>query len=303
MALELGLTAAAVFAAAACAVPGRRGVGPRARVGRLLAAVGGSRTVRAALSAPWLPAGLGLAVGRVAASGRVRGADGARGAVALAGPVAAAAGAAATLDAGGALLGLALGWGAVAAWGAAEGRRTAQEEARAVPDAYRSLASGLASGQTMAQAMTYVGRHGRGTVGEAFLRGSFELDCGSSVARALDVAAAGVADPSMGLLSCALVISQRTGAPMAGLLERSAVLVEEREGLAGLLRTKTAQVRLSAAVVMVLPVLLVAILALISPDFRAGCATPVGAGCMAVAVALDLCALAAMRRIMARVEQ
>lgn len=107
----------------------------------------------------------------------------------------------------------------------------------------------------------------------------------------------------MGLLSCALVISQRTGAPMAGLLERSAVLVEEREGLAGLLRTKTAQVRLSAAVVMVLPVLLVAILALISPDFRAGCATPVGAGCMAVAVVLDLCALAAMRRIMARVEQ
>ena len=34
MALELGLTAAAAFAAAACAIPGRRGVGPRARVGR-----------------------------------------------------------------------------------------------------------------------------------------------------------------------------------------------------------------------------------------------------------------------------
>ena len=48
MALELGLTAAAAFAAAACAIPGRRGVGPRARVGRLLAVVGGSRPVRAA---------------------------------------------------------------------------------------------------------------------------------------------------------------------------------------------------------------------------------------------------------------
>lgn len=302
MAITLGLTAALAFAAALCLVPGRRRLAPQVRLERLLARAGSSAVVRGAFGAPWLPTGLSVAAERAVTLGYVRGIDGGRGAVALAGPAVGVAGALVSLDAGGALLGLCLGWGAVAAWGGAEERRLCQEEARAVPDAYRSLASGLASGQTMAQAMTYVGRHGRGTVGRAFLKGSFELDCGSSVSEALEVAAAGVGDPSMGLLSCALAISQRTGAPMAGLLERSAALVEEREGLQGLLRTKTAQVRLSAAVVMVLPVLLVASLALLSPDFRAGCATPVGAGCLAVAAALDVVAFGAMKKIMAGVE-
>ncbi|MEY8437515.1 type II secretion system F family protein [Atopobiaceae bacterium 24-176] len=302
MAFLLGMTAVLAFAAALCLVPGRPRLAPRVRLGRLLARVGSSAAVRGVFEAPWLPKGLAVAAERAAASGQVRGIDGGRGAVVLAGPVTGVAGALVSMDAGGAFLGLCLGWGVVAAWGGAEGRRLSQEEMRAVPDAYRSLAGGLASGQTMAQAMTYVGRHGRGTVGRAFLKGSFELDCGSSVADALEVVAAGVGDPSMGLLSCALTISQRTGAPMAGLLERSAALVEEREGLQGLLRTKTAQVRLSAAVVMVLPVLLVASLALLSPDFRAGCATPVGAGCLAVAAALDIVAFGVMKKIMAGVE-
>ena len=47
-----------------------------------------------------------------------------------------------------------------------------------------------------------------------------------------------------------------------------------------------------------LPVLLVAALVLVSPDYRAGVATPVGLGCVLVAALLDVVALSIIRRLM-----
>lgn len=222
----------------------------------------------------------------------------ARGALALAGPAAGMAvaflGSSPPLFA----VGLAAGYGGVLVAAASLRRRQARQVAKAIPDAYRSLAGSLGAGQTLSQAIGYVGRHCRGKVGEAFKQGSFELACGASVEEALDAVCGSIDDPSVGLLSCALLVSQRTGAPLAPLLERSAELVEDKEGLETLLHTKTAQVRFSAAVVMVLPLLLVGLLLLISPDFRAGIASPLGLGSLFVAALLDVGAIVIMRSLL-----
>lgn len=222
----------------------------------------------------------------------------ARGALVLAGPMAGMA--VAFLGSSGPLfaVGLAGGYGGVLLAASSLRRQQARQVAKAIPDAYRSLAGSLGAGQTLSQAIGYVGRHSRGKVGEAFKQGSFELACGASVEEALDVVCGSIDDPSVGLLSCALLVSQRTGAPLAPLLERSAELVEDKEGLETLLHTKTAQVRFSAAVVMVLPLLLVGLLLLISPDFRAGVASPIGLGSLFVAALLDLAAIAIMRSLL-----
>lgn len=222
----------------------------------------------------------------------------ARGVLVLTGPVAGMA--AAFLGSSGPLfaVGLVAGYGGVLVAASSLRRSQSREVAEAIPDAYRSLAGSLGAGQTLSQAIGYVGRHSRGRVGEAFKQGSFELACGASVEEALDVVCGAIDDPSVGLLSCALRVSQRTGAPLAPLLERSAELVEDKEGLETLLHTKTAQVRFSAAVVMVLPLLLVGLLLLISPDFRAGVASPLGLGSLVVAALLDMGAIFIMRSLL-----
>ena len=104
--------------------------------------------------------------------------------------------------------------------------------------------------------------------------------------------------PGVELMVCALSVSARTGAPLQGLFLRSARLAERRFELERELTAKTAQVRLSARIVSALPVLLVAALVLVSPDYRAGVATPVGLGCVLVAALLDVVALSIIRRLM-----
>ena len=50
--------------------------------------------------------------------------------------------------------------------------------------------------------------------------------------------------------------------------------------------------------VCLLPVVMICVLALISPDFQEGLLTPVGMGSVALAVALDGVALLLIRRLM-----
>lgn len=172
---------------------------------------------------------------------------------------------------------------------------------KALPDAYRSLAGSLTSGQTLPQAMSYVGRHVPGEVGYAFKLAALTFSCGGSVHESLHVIEEHLQDSSCELLICALSVSQKTGAPLAHLLHQAAELVEEKAALKKLLTTKTAQVRMSVQVVMVLPVLLVAALALLSPDFQRGLLTPLGLGTLFVAGVLDVCALLAMKKIISGV--
>lgn len=186
------------------------------------------------------------------------------------------------------------------------GRMLKQKEkeqiAKEVPQVFRLLSGALTSGQTLTQAIEYVGRRGTGEIAVAFAQGALEIQCGGNAAHVLDSVAARIDAPSLKLLSCVLQISQRTGAPLADLLERGAQLVEDQSNLKQLLSTKTAQVRFSAQVVMVLPALLVGLLALLSPDFRAGVMSPLGFGAICVAVVLDSIAFLSMKKIMACVD-
>ena len=96
-------------------------------------------------------------------------------------------------------------------------------------------------------------------------------------------------------------MSHRTGSPLRDLFTRSARLVERTSEFERLLTVKTAQVRLSVKIVCVLPAALVALLSVISPDFRSGLATPAGMGSVAVAAVMDGFALLVVRRLVRKV--
>ena len=180
-------------------------------------------------------------------------------------------------------------------------QRTRREVAASMPGVYRTLSVALASGQTLAQAVSYVGSHERGPVSEAFARMSLRLRCGASTEEAVALLARELDAPGAELLATALVISHRTGSPLRDLLMRSASLAERQGEFERMLGVKTAQVRLSVRIVCLLPAAMLAILALVSPDFQAGLLTPAGVGCVSVAALLDALALLIIRRLMAGV--
>lgn len=180
-------------------------------------------------------------------------------------------------------------------------KRKQDELTKEVPQIFRMLGGSLSSGQTLTQAIAYVGKRGRGRIAQAFASAALSINCGENPSVALDHIALSFKIPSLTLLSCVLQISQRTGAPLAHLLENGAQMVEDESNLKQLLSTKTAQVRFSAQVVMVLPVILVIFLALISPDFREGIMSAMGIVSISVAVVLDGIAFVSMKKIMVSV--
>lgn len=184
------------------------------------------------------------------------------------------------------------------AWDARAKAALARELVQEMPAVFRTLSVAMGSGQTLAQAVEYVGAHERGPAAEPFGRLSLRLRCGLGTEEALGLLAEELDAPGVELLATALVVSHRTGSPLRELLARSARLVERQGEFQRLLAVKTAQVRLSVRIVCALPVVLVLLLALISPDFQRGLLTPVGMASVLLALAIDALALLIIRKLM-----
>ena len=202
-------------------------------------------------------------------------------------------------------LGFALGLVAPFAVGAArdgfESRREQHDAEEAMPEAFTALSMSLASGHSLAQGMRFVGAHAQEPVHTEFLRVAAAIDCGISATDALDDLLVRIDAPGLSLVTLALKVSQRTGAPLADLLSEASSMVGERIELKRRLDVKTSQARMSAHMVAAMPTGMCAVLALLSADFRRGLATPAGAGAVVLGLALNAVALVVIRRIM-RVE-
>lgn len=191
--------------------------------------------------------------------------------------------------------------GGIPAWYEGRCRTRVKELSREMPEVFRTLALALGSGQTFAQAIGYVGAHAQGPAGKAFSHCSLRLGCGATVEEAIGALREELDTPGVGLLSTALVVSQRTGSPLKGLFGYAAELLEGRSESERLLAVKTAQVRLSVRIVTLMPPVLVGALALLSTDFRAGLTTMPGMVSLGLATAMDVCAILIVRRLLAGV--
>lgn len=261
-----------------------RALGATGAVGRLVGTAAGGR-VAGEVSRTALARLLGLDARASAALGAfLLGLAAALSGVALASPVAGAAAGACMVA-------------AILARDAAHERRRRRDLMAEMPGIYRTLSVAMGSGQTLAQAVEYVGSRGTGAASGAFARMSLRLRCGASTEEAVSLLAGELRAPGVGMLATALVISHRTGSPLRELLLRSARLVERQGEFERLLAVRTAQVRLSIKIVCLLPVVMIALLALISPDFQQGLLTVSGLSCVTLAMVLDGVALLIVRRI------
>lgn len=186
----------------------------------------------------------------------------------------------------------------IAARASARERAERKKVEEAMPEAFGALAVSLGSGLSLAQAMRYVGDHAEEPVRTEFTRVSFSIACGIPAAEALADMIGRLRAPGLELVTLALSVSQRTGAPLKGLLADAAKLVDERIGLARKLDVKTAQARMSARLVAGMPVAMIVFLSLLSSDFRTGVATAPGALSVALALCMNAAAWLIIRRIM-----
>ena len=186
----------------------------------------------------------------------------------------------------------------VSVWYSSRKRRRERALVDEMPEVFRTLAMALGSGETLTQAIEYVGVHERGYAGSAFVQAALRLRCGASTEEAMAQLSRDLDAPGVGLLTTALVIAQRTGSPLRGLFQSSAQLVERQGEYERMLSVKTAQVRLSIRIVCLLPLLLVGLLSLISIDFQNGLSTLPGTLSILLAAAMDGLALFVIRHLM-----
>lgn len=198
----------------------------------------------------------------------------------------------------GIVIGCTLSFALFASRASSASRSRAERLERALPDAFRSLGVALGSGLSLGQAMSFVAARAEEPVRTEFMRVSLAIDCGIPSAEALDAMLDHVGAPGLELVALALKVSQRTGAPLRGLLMQAAGIAQGRIELKRHLDVKTSQARMSARLVAAMPVGMLCVLSLISSDFRAGVSTVPGAACMAAALVLNAAAWSIIRKIM-----
>jgi tight adherence protein B len=173
---------------------------------------------------------------------------------------------------------------------AARGERALERE---LPDALRRVAAELGAGRTADRALVAVGA-GAGVVAEAFALAGRRAAGGEDIAAALAAALGQRAR----FAAAAISLQLRAGGDLPALLRSLASRLDERRGVNAEIRALTAQARLSARVVPLLPVVGLALAALLDTGaVRLLVTTAPGLAIVAVAAVLDLVGLLAIRAI------
>ena len=186
---------------------------------------------------------------------------------------------------------------AIYAKGSEDKRRERMREA--VPDALRSMAVCFRSGQSLLQTMQLVGAATKGPVGVLFQRAAHLLETGGSTREALSVFQGRNSVPELAFVSVALDVQHQTGGSMERVLDAARETVEGELELTRSLRVQTAQAKLSARIVSVMPIVLVALFSLVSEDFLGPFFSSfAGMALLCIAVAMQVAGIVSVRHML-----
>lgn len=147
-----------------------------------------------------------------------------------------------------------------------------QDEQRArlreqIPVAIQSMQACFNVGYSLPQTFDYLVREIPNPLGEVFREASAVIVAGGSVEEALATIKRATQEDSLIFIASALEIQHKTGASMTRILESSAHAIKSDLALKRSLKTQTAQAKLSAQVITLMPFGLLAIFSLVSPGF------------------------------------
>lgn len=180
---------------------------------------------------------------------------------------------------------------------AREKRREAVRES--IPDALRSMAVCFRSGLSLMQAMRQVGSEAKGPIGDLFLHAAHLLEIGGGTREALATFRGKGSIPELSFVAVALDVQHQTGGSMERVLDAARESVEGGLELERSLRVQTAQAKLSARIVSVMPLILVVLFSLVSNDFLAPFFSSfTGVALLVVAISMQLAGVLVVRRML-----
>lgn len=136
-----------------------------------------------------------------------------------------------------------------------------------LPDAILLIANALRSGYSLMQSLDTVSKEVGSPMSQEFVRVTRELNLGLSTDEAFDNLALRIPSDDLSMVITAIDIQNQVGGNLAEILDIIAHTIRERVRIMGEIRTITAQQRLAARVLALLPLGIAAILYALNPQY------------------------------------
>ena len=146
-------------------------------------------------------------------------------------------------------------------------QRRQQAIAEQLPDTLQILASSLRSGYGLLRAIDMLGDQAPEPTGQEFRRMLVEVRLGRDLDQALRAMARRIGLPDLEWVVQAIEIHREVGGDLAEVLDTVRHTVTEREQVRGQIRALTAQGRLSARILISLPVVMAGLLLMTRPEY------------------------------------
>jgi Flp pilus assembly protein TadB len=197
-------------------------------------------------------------------------------------------------------IGVGLGCAILPLW--LERRSSARRARRAeeqLLDAVTAIAAAVRSGRSLVQALAHAGAEVSDPLGGFLVAAGDRVALGASLDRSLEELASAIGGADARLFAGVLRLHRRTGGALGSALDDLAITLRARRSGSRELRSLTAQARLSAAILGLLPVGFFLFLSVVSRrDIEAAYRTPAGASAIAIGLALQGAAFVWIRRLL-----
>lgn len=168
-----------------------------------------------------------------------------------------------------------------------------------IPDALRCMGTCFRSGLSLSQTLQQTSKECKGALGRVFGVAAKRLQMGASTDEALSIMRQGDQVPELSFVAVALDVQHQSGGSIAPVLETARESVISELDLMRSLRVQTAQAKLSASIVTIMPFVLVALFSLISPGFlEPFFSSLAGVGLLSVALVMQLSGVLAVRHML-----
>ncbi|HED23804.1 MAG TPA: secretion system protein [Firmicutes bacterium] len=179
-------------------------------------------------------------------------------------------------------------------------RKLSAQITEQLPEALNIISSGLRAGFSFPQAVSIVVREMEPPLASEFSRTLRENRLGKPMDEALTDMLARVENDDLELLVTALLIQRQVGGNLAEVLDSISHTIRERVRIKGEIRTLTAEGRISAVILSLLPLAVAAMVLLLNPEYMLTLVQePIGLVMIGGAVFLQIVGIFVIRKIVA----
>lgn len=178
--------------------------------------------------------------------------------------------------------------------------RRREDLREAIPDALRSMGVCFQTGLSLMQTFRHVASEAQEPLRSLFEHSAHRMEAGQGAQDALDALRRASTVPELGFVAVALDVQHQAGGSVKQVLDAARDTVEGEIGLKRSLRVQTAQAKLSARVVSVMPFALIAIFSLVSEGFLAPFfESALGLALLGLALGMQAVGIVLVRRMLA----